>query len=204
VSTYQPDNHVKENSLPHVYFSEDEEDIFLADILLEKASNNLVVVNLPAQVSLMVDRWLQKQAILSLAQDEGIDLTFWFVTDGSPESLTLLEQSMSKYHKEIQHLVVLNEGLNKRIQENLASHAVKDAIDNNALAMVKMPSLTLSLDEKKRLKTEKLPLGKASERNYSSSLSLIAKQRVKQFLKHCHQEIDELALFVPSKSEKAS
>ncbi|MGH2415415.1 MAG: hypothetical protein ACRDEA_17345, partial [Microcystaceae cyanobacterium] len=57
---YKPDNQADKNGKSfRLYFSEEEEDVFLADHLFSEASEgNLVLVNLPAQVALVVDHWL--------------------------------------------------------------------------------------------------------------------------------------------------
>lgn len=199
------DDLTKGDELKPIYFSEDEEDIFLADQLLDLASNHLVIVNLPAQVSVMVDRWLQERSILNMASEEQINITFWFVTDGSPESLNLLEQSLLKYQQQVDHIVVLNEGMNKRIRSSLTNHSVFKSLslNNHALSTLVLPALSLSIAEKTLLKTQRLPLGKASERHHQSPLTLIAKQRIKQFLRQSHQEISELGIFSDEKTSEA-
>ncbi len=189
---YQPDN---QKGARKLYFSEDEEDIFLADSLFDTACSQLTLVNLPAQVQIVVDRWLQERGILSLAASEKLPMTFWFVTDGSPESLELLERSLLIYGEDINHAVVLNQGLSKRVVETVAGHPIFEKISQRAIAMLTMPELSLSSPEKNHLKEKRIILSEAAERTSNSGLTLIAKQRIKNFLTHCHQEIAKTSLF---------
>jgi hypothetical protein len=195
---YKPSNQAfgLESYLEQIFFSEDEEDVFLADRLFAIACENLVIVNLPAQVEVMVTRWLTKRGVLSLAKEEKMEIYFWFVTDGSPESLDLLERSLLTYKNDLGHLVVCNSGLAKNVKENLASHRVKGAVDQYALAVVEMPLLCLSQAEMNLVKTEPIALGDAAERSQATKLTLIAKQRVKQFLGQTVEAISSTGIFV--------
>lgn len=182
------------NLLPDIYFSDYRTEVFSADQLIDLALEHLVIVNLPAQVNLTLNRWFD-QGNLSLAKDEGVDLTFWFVTDGSPVSLNLLHQSLQNYQGDIHHLVVLNEGLSEDVRQLVASHPVAQSIHDYALECVTLPLLFLSDQDKKMLNERRIRLSQASDRSFNCPLTLIAKQRVKNFLRQTHLEIEKLGLF---------
>ena len=185
-----------------IYFSEESEDVFLADELIAKACEELVIVNLPAQVSVMVDAWLSR-GILDLAKEENVEIIFWFVSDGSPESINLLGEFLSTYKKTIKTILVVNEGLSKQAMENIKKSPIAQLVENQVHATIKMPLLFLSPQEKKLLKEKKIPLSIAAERNKREGLTLIAKQRIRQFLRQCHQQIDELNIFGVAKAKKS-
>jgi hypothetical protein len=198
---YKPIATEQEGTLEHIYFSEDEEDIFLADRLLASAFEHLTLVNLPAQVEVMVTRWLTERGILALAKEEHIDVYFWFVTDGSPESLELLERSLTTYKNELGHIIVCNQGLSKNALFNLQSHRVKAAVEQYALATVEMPFLCLADADKNFLKNEQITLANAAKREKTKKLTLIAKQRIKQFLDQTQIAIKQTGIFVSDTSQ---
>ena len=185
---YQANNEKKGN---RIYFSEESEDVFLADELFATATEQLVIVNLPAQVSVMVDAWLQR-GILDLAKEENVEIVFWFVTDGSPESINLLSQSLSTYKERVSTILVVNEGLSKKAMENINNSSIGQVVENQILATIKMPLLFLSPQEKKLIKEKKIPLKEAANRTKKEGLTIIAKQRITQFLRQCHQQLDTL------------
>ncbi len=190
---YQPNNKKEGN---RIYFSEEASDVFLADQLFAMACEQLVLVNLPAQVSVMVDAWLQR-GILDLAEQENVDIYFWFVTDGSPESINLLSEFLSTYKDNniVKTILVVNEGLSKQAMENINNSSIAQTVKTQTLATIKMPLLFLSSQEKKLLKEKKISLSVAADRKKREGLNLIAKQRIVQFLRQFHQQIDSHNLF---------
>lgn len=190
---YEPNNKKGGN---RIYFSEEAEDIFLADHLFAMACEQLVLVNLPAQVSVIVDAWLAR-GILELAEQEKVDIYFWFVTDGSPESINLLSEFLSTYKDSniVKTILVVNEGLSKQAMENINNSSIAKTIETQILATIKMPLLFLSSQEKKLLKEQKIRLKVAADRQKKEGLNLIAKQRIIQFLRQFHDQIDNHDIF---------
>lgn len=188
---YQAHNGSQRN---RVYFSEEAEDLYLADELIASACEQIVIVNLPAQVSVMVDAWLNRST-LKIAKNEKVEIYFWFVTDGSPESITLLEECLSNYLDKVKIILVVNEGLSKKAMANINNSSVASLVETQVYATIKMPLLFLSNQDKKLLKEKKIPLSVAAERNKREGLSIIAKQRIKDFLRECHQQIETLNIF---------
>ena len=188
---YKPNN---ENRGNRIYFSEESEDVFLADQLFAMACEQLVIVNLPAQVSVMVDAWLNR-GILDLAKQENVEIVFWFITDASPESINLLSESLSTYVNTVSTVLVINEGLSKQALDNINNSSIAKLVETQTKAIIKMPLLFLSSQEKKLLKEKKIPLSEAADRKKREGLTLIAKQRITQFLRQCHQQIDTINIF---------
>ncbi|EAZ88872.1 P-loop NTPase family protein [Crocosphaera chwakensis] len=192
-SGYQPNNKSNGN---RIYFSEEAEDIFLADNLFALACEQLVLVNLPAQVSVIVDAWLAR-GILELAEQEKVDIYFWFITDGSPESINLLSNFLSTYKDSniVKTILVVNEGLSKQAIENINNSSIAKTVKSQTTATIKMPLLFLSSQEKKLLKEKRISLLSASKRENKEVLNIIAKQRVIQFLRNVHEQIDSHNIF---------
>ncbi|WP_069791721.1 hypothetical protein A5482_015465 (plasmid) [Cyanobacterium sp. IPPAS B-1200] len=182
------------SSINQIYFSEDQRESFRADLLYEEASNgNLVVVNLPAQVELLVNQWLSARSIL---EESDFPIYYWFVTDGSPESLTLMERSLKQYGDKIEHIIVRNSGLNKSVDDAIIRHPVLKSMQLLKTKMVEMGSLFLSDVQMEVVKNNKLTLSKAMDRQVNiDGLTSLSKTRIKTFLKNCHIEIDRSLVF---------
>ncbi|WP_013325714.1 hypothetical protein [Gloeothece verrucosa] len=190
--------------LAHIYFSEDEEDVFKVDRILEEAvSGNLVVVNLPAQVEVIITRWLKQRDILeSLEGDSSTKMYFWFVTDGTIESLDLLEHSINTFTKPISHILVCNLGLNKRAREGLALHGVAKRIKELKIPVIDMPELIFSKPEMRCFKESRLRLAELADRTkrhpqFALLDRILVKQRAKTFLDKCFDAISSTEVFAP-------
>ena len=88
--------------------------------------------------------------------------------------------------------LVVNEGLSKKAMENINNSSIGQVVENQILATIKMPLLFLSPQEKKLIKEKKIPLKEAANRTKKEGLTIIAKQRITQFLRQCHQQLDTL------------
>ena len=197
-------------SLPHVmtnqiYFSEDQRESFRADKLYDEASEgNLVVVNLPAQVELLINQWLTDRSIL---EERDFPIYYWFVTDGSPESLTLLERSLKQYGDRINHIIVRNKGLNKSADEAIIRHPVLHLMRSLKTKMVEMSQLILSDVQMEVVKNNKLTLSKAMDKETNvQGLNSLSKTRIKSFVKQCQIGIDRSGVFADfdSTTEKSA
>jgi hypothetical protein len=188
-----------------IYFSEDEEDIYLADEIFNQACQGperSVLVNLPAQVEMLVHRWLKTQDILSLAKQENINIVYWFVTDGSPESTELLKQNLQRYEGEdILWFLVKNHGLNKKIDDDLNRYLTGAEL-SKMMGILELPKLNLDKKELNRIKSEKIPLGEIAKREKRKDFPLLTKQRLKNFLDVCFAQMDELKVFFPGTPDK--
>ena len=69
-----------------------------------------VVVDLPAQSQRFLDRWIDDNGVLDMAEEMNIPIVYWYVVDDSPDSAELLEKFLAKYQYFIQCVVVKNEG----------------------------------------------------------------------------------------------
>ena len=94
-----------------IYFTDNEKILSQTDIILDLASDKVVVVNLPAAVFSLVNRWLNEGGILPLAAATNVPIYKWFVTDGCEETIDTLKKSYLLYEDKIHHIIVKNRGL---------------------------------------------------------------------------------------------
>jgi len=186
-------------SKTQIYFSEDRRESFRADKLYNDVSDgNLVVVNLPAQVELLVNKWLTNRSILD---DSDFPIYYWFVTDGSPESLTLMERSLSQYGDRIEHIIVRNSGLNKSVDDAIIRHSVLESMRSLKTKMVEMPQLILSNPQMQVVKINRLKLSDVTRSGAEiKGLGSLPQIRTKSFLQKCHIQIDKIAVFGEEKT----
>jgi len=64
-----------------------------ADQIIDRAlgAERQVIVDLPAQIAQSLSKWLEGSDVLNFAEELGIKLAFWHVTDGGYDSVNLLE-----------------------------------------------------------------------------------------------------------------
>tara|TARA_Y100001949_G_C15963682_1_gene320494 strand:+ start:516 stop:1229 length:714 start_codon:yes stop_codon:yes gene_type:complete len=82
------------------------------DVIMELALEQdvQVVVDLPAQSQRFLDRWIDENGVLDMAEEMNIPIVYWYVVDDSPDSIELLDKFLAKYQYFIQCVVVKNEG----------------------------------------------------------------------------------------------
>lgn len=99
------------------YYSEYSQSVDLesfdsADHIMDRAlgSERTVLVDLPAQSTRLLRRWLESGDVLSFAQEMGVPLYFWHVTDGGFDSVNELENALDHFAPAMRFVVVKNHG----------------------------------------------------------------------------------------------
>ncbi len=73
-----------------------------------------LAINMPAQSEKGLCIWLERNGLIN-NDDEDSQFIFWWVSDGSFESLALLEDFMTKYQN-LDYVLVLNQGIRSNIR----------------------------------------------------------------------------------------
>lgn len=83
-----------------------------ADQIVDRAlgAERRVVVDLPAQGARLLQRWLDGARVLEYAQELGVHVTFFHVTDGGAASVRELERSIEHIGNRAGHVLVKNLG----------------------------------------------------------------------------------------------
>lgn len=83
-----------------------------ADHIMDRAlgSERSVLVDLPAQSSRLLRRWLDSGDVLTFAREMGVTLYFWHVTDGGFDSVNELENAFGHFADTMKFVVVKNHG----------------------------------------------------------------------------------------------
>lgn len=159
-----------------------------ADQLMEAAllSDQDILVDLAAQTSLPLHRWIEQTDLLALAAEEQIPVVFWHVLDDGADSMALLDALFDRYERSAAYVVVKNYGRGKdfsafesspaRIRAYRLGAPVIDLPDLHAGTMRKIDHQCTSLW--------------AAAHNKDSGLGLLDRQRVRVWLRRAYQQLD--------------
>lgn len=100
----------KSFNLSTITLSDHPERYSAPDIIFKTAQTSRVIVNLPSNTQGVLDSWIRSNRILELADEYNVKVFKIFVTDGSYESIKLLNRSVKDFDGGIQHIIVLNRG----------------------------------------------------------------------------------------------
>lgn len=70
-----------------------------------------MIVSLPSQAHKSLKAWIEKNNLLEVGAQYGVDFCKWFVCNGEFDSAKLLVKSVNQYGAEIPHVLVRNFGL---------------------------------------------------------------------------------------------
>jgi hypothetical protein len=114
--TYDRDIY-RDGTQERMIFTGDDREYPLLDRIFHIAETQDVLVVLPSQVTAYVQRWLEHSQVLEMLSDPDntIDIVYLFVTNGTPESLDLFQQSVAAFDGKIPHVLVKNLGATTNI-----------------------------------------------------------------------------------------
>jgi hypothetical protein len=92
-----------------IYFSEDDKRSYAPDRIFLLAESRPVIVNLPAQVAVPLDDWIDRNGLLDEDFSE-LQIYKWFVCTGEPDSVSLFKDSVQAFDGKIRHILVKNMG----------------------------------------------------------------------------------------------
>lgn len=162
-----------------------------ANSMFNDALHNRVVVNLPAQVHQPLKEWIEKNELLDIAPEVGVQFHLWFVTDSGYDSLNLLQKTLELYQDKVQHTIVRNFGRADDF-EVLDTHTeIQKLAKKYGATFIDFPALIGSVI-RNRLDSESLSYGAALSRN---DFGIIEKQRIRKFLREAYNSFDSMGIF---------
>lgn len=158
------------------------------DVIMELAleQDQQVIVDLPAQSQRFLDRWIDENGVLDMAEEMNVSIVFWYVVDDSPDSNALLEAFLEKYKYFIQCVVVKNYGRGAEFDD--IDQLVVDAYDDD---MAKLSTITLpGLHASTMFKINKQALSYwAAMNSQEQGMTLMERQRTKVWLLKAQSEV---------------
>ena len=173
-----------------------------ADRLMEAAleSDQDILVDLAAQTSLPLHRWIEQNDLLSLADEERVPVVFWHVLDDGADCIALLAALCDRYERNAAYVAVKNYGRGKDFSAFDASPVRERALSLGASVM-DLPDLHAATMRKIDHQGTSL-WAAAHNKDSGSGLGLMDRQRVKVWLRRVYQQIDRVGgdLFSPARA----
>ncbi len=166
------------------------DDFESADRLMETAleSDQDILVDLAAQTSLPLQRWIEQNDLLSLAEEERVPVVFWHVLDDGADGIALLGALCDRYNRDADYVVVRNYGRGKDFSAFDAS-AVRSRAEDLGAAVVDLPDLHAATMRKIDHQGTSLW---AAAYNKDSGLGMMDRQRVKVWMRRIYQQLDRV------------
>jgi hypothetical protein len=164
------------------------EDFSGADQLMEAAVERPrnVVVDLAAQTSRPLFKWMADNDLLGLADAEGVGVVLWHVMDDGADGIGLLQQLFDEFGGGARYVVVKNLGRGKDFSAFEAS-AARAAAERLGAAVIELPELHAATMRK--LDHDNLSFWAAGN-NKAAGLGLMERQRVKVWTRRAYAQFD--------------
>jgi hypothetical protein len=169
-----------------IAFSENERKSFDADRIFELALENNVLLNLPAQISNIVDSWYSRNNILDIADnpDVKIKICKWFVSSGAFDSTSLFKDSLEKHGTKIKHILVKNLAFCDATEwEGVVTGLKKEIKNYKNYGVLEVSFPKLAYKERDIVLKDELKFSAAlSVESVKKKIGILGQQRVKTFL----------------------
>ena len=180
----------------HVIFSEAERKAYDADRIFDLAIKTPVIVNLPAQVFSAVTDWIDRNGVLEMGTQHGVNICKWFICTGGYDSVQLFIQSLKRFDGEVQHIFVRNWGLCDDWSHLESREELQQLLAKQKVPVLDFPKF--SYRERDHLDAQRISFSVGRE---SGELGVLGKQRLHTFLKSAYQAIDQANIWKRSSSE---
>jgi hypothetical protein len=163
-----------------------------ADEIMNRAlgSDRRVVVDLPAQASRFLLRWLDSGEVLRFASEMGIPVTVFHVTDGSFDSVKALSGLLERFGSSVRYVVVKNLGRSRYFGLFDESEAQKRLTE---LGGVVFELRELDGASAHRVDRAGVSLWAAANMTEGeAALPPMDRQRLKQFLERSYADLDRI------------
>ena len=160
------------------------------DQLMEAAlaADQDILVDLAAQTSTPLHRWIEQNDLLHLADEEQVPVVFWHVLDDGADSIALLAALCDRYEDNATYVVVRNYGRGRDFSAFDASPVRARAQELGAM-VIDLPELHAGTMRK--IDHQGISLW-AGAHNKDSGLGLMDRQRVKVWLRRVYQQLDQV------------
>ncbi len=162
-----------------------------ANDMFNAAIEHEVIANLPAQYGPALRDWIQKNQLLELADEAGVDLRMFWVCDAGYDSLQLLKRSLKDYGHCIQHVLVANHGKTDDRSFLEADEAFQEMLATYSVPTMVLPKF-IGNYERNFIDAQSLDFGTARTH---PDLGLISRQRIKTYLRKAYAAIEAAELF---------
>lgn len=159
-----------------------------ADELMEAAveREQSVLVDLAAQTSQPLQRWIDDNDLLTMAIEEGVRVVLWHVLDDGADGIGLLQRLFDKYRTDASYVIVKNFGRGSDFSA-FETASIRDTAEELGAAVIDLPPLHRGTMHK----VDHLDLSFwAAANNKQTGLGLMDRQRIKVWLRKTYDQFD--------------
>lgn len=165
------------------------------DKIMERAlegDSDRILVDLCAQSSKSLHKWIEENDIFGLTAESGIILVLWHVMDNSKDSLDLLQKLLSIYGEDARYIIVKNAFNGKDFSQYENSETKKQA-ESLGAQTIELKELHKSTMRKVDHLSKSFwgAINNRPEKEVQA-LKLMERQRVKVWLKSVYQQFESL------------
>jgi hypothetical protein len=171
-------------------------------ILLSAIDNDqAVLVDLPAQSAGALQSWVQESGVLDLAEELNIPVTFWHVTDGSRNSVDLLQRTVDDFsgHHGVSFVIVRNFGRGGHFEAFDRSEA-KGRAQAQGARIIDLARLDENVMA--NIDWKGLSFWAAANRVEGDCLSLLDRQRAKAWHSRWQQQLELVSDLIPGPASR--
>lgn len=173
-----------------------------ADQIMDRAlgASRDVVVDLPAHSHRELVRWLRESDVVAFAEDMGVRLVFWLVTDGSVASIATLETIASEFAASGEVVLVRNQRWAHDSSELETSGLVRE-LTRRGGRMIELPLLDPALVSKWESGRNGPGLALRESPSGAHALTPMERQRMARWLSQGYAEVE--AILRPAAASRA-
>lgn len=164
-----------------------------ADSIMDRAlgADRSVLVDLPAQSVRALSHWIEGADVLRYARELGVDLTFWFVTDGGYGSARALETLVDLFDERLNYVAVKNHGRGRDFRQFEQSTALQRVFQLGAqsMALAELEPQTMYAIDQGGFSF----WAAVNNTSGAGALTPMQRQRTRLWLENCYSQLDALA-----------
>ncbi len=149
-----------------------------------------VIVDLAAQTSNPLTKWIKDASLLELFADMGITVNFWHIMDDGRDAVDLLGRLVDTYGPGPNYIVVQNHGRGSNFVLLKNSYALQkaEALGAHVIELPRLHDASM-----RKIDQHNTSFWKAcNDRESPDSLGILERQRVKTWLKNCYEIFEKL------------
>jgi len=174
-----------------------------ADTIVEQAaeSGENVVVDLPAQASAAIERWVMDSGLTEFGDDIGVKINLWHVMDDGTDSVRLLNKVLNVYGNGLNYILVKNHGRGSDFSYFDLSEAKERALSFGA-QIIDLPALQAGAMRKiDRIGASLWAAANNKDEALGPTLGMLERQRVRVWLANTYKLLDEVFVSVEETTE---
>lgn len=162
-----------------------------ADSLYSEAKKKTTIVNLPPNVGIPLKDWLEENDLFEIAEEDGVKFTHWFICSGVYNSVKLLDEYLTYFKRNLNHVLVKNWGLSDEWDILEGDNSLMSKIQDYQVKIIDFPEL-IGAKTRNFIEAKNLTLGAARE---EQELNLFEHLRIRAFLDEAYQRFDDAEVF---------